>query len=55
VLVGLLMYAIWPSSENEFVAGVSLQSQKMPGNVLGFILALYGFGSLTGGRFPKSE
>lgn len=56
VLVGLALYMIWPPaplaelnsadvSTVSFMAGVSLGAhwQNMPGNVLGFIGALYAF------------
>jgi hypothetical protein len=47
VLIGLLMYAIFPSTETSFTAGLELKPQNIPGNVAGFIAALYAFRSLT--------
>ena len=47
VLVGIGMYAIWPAEDSTFIAGVSLAPQNVPGNFIGFILALYAFRALT--------
>lgn len=50
VLVGLLLYSIFPSTESTFIAGVSLEPQNVPGNLLGFIAALYAFRAVTSRR-----
>ena len=47
VLIGLAMYAIFPSSDTSFVAGLELEPQNVPGNLAGFIAALFAFRSLT--------
>lgn len=47
VMIGLLMYAIFPPTTSSFVAGVSLESQNVPGNAIGFITALYAFRAVT--------
>jgi hypothetical protein len=47
VLIGLLMYAIFPITDRSFVAGLTLKPQNVPGNVAGVIAALYAFRSLT--------
>jgi len=46
VLLGMLMFAIWPPATS-YTAGISLAPQNIPGNLAGFILALYAFRSLT--------
>ncbi len=60
VIVGLMLYTIWPSSfppndslegvrSFSFMAGIALGShwQNIPGNILGFVLALYTFRYLS--------
>lgn len=47
VLIGLLMYAIWPPPPGPFGAGISLEPQNIPGNAFGFVLALYAFRAVT--------
>lgn len=47
VIVGLLMYAIFPPRATTFTAGVSLEPQNVPGNLIGFIIALYAFRAIT--------
>ncbi len=67
VLIGLALYQVWPlspvlgdSSEGvqafSFMAGVSLGRhwQNIPGNVLGFILALYAFRALCPNYRPAN-
>ena len=54
VMVGIAMYAIWPSTESSFIAGVSLAPQNIPGNLIGFILALYAFRAITA-RSPRKS
>lgn len=49
VLLGMLFFAIWPPGHS-FTAGLSLEPQNVPGNVLGFILALYAFRKVTESR-----
>jgi hypothetical protein len=46
ILLGMLMFAIWPPGTS-YTAGISLEPQNVPGNLLGFILALYVFRSVT--------
>jgi hypothetical protein len=50
VLIGLLMYAIFPATGTSFTAGLELESQNVPGNVIGFILALFAFRAVTARR-----
>ena len=47
VMIGLLMYAIFPPTTSSFGAGVSHEPQNVPGNVAGFIAALYAFRVVT--------
>jgi hypothetical protein len=47
VMVGLLMYAILPPTTSSFGAGVSLDLQNIPGNMIGFIAGLYAFRAVT--------
>lgn len=47
VIVGLLMYAIFPATASSFTAGISLEPQNIPGNLIGFIAALYAFRAVT--------
>lgn len=49
LLLGMLAYAIWPP-EGSYTAGLSLEPQNIPGNLLGFVLALYVFRSVTSKR-----
>lgn len=49
VLVGMVIYSIWPATESSFTAGLSLEPQNIPGNLAGFILALYIFRRMTSG------
>ena len=50
VLLGMAMFALWPPVGSH-TAGITLAPQNIPGNALGFILALYAFRALT--RAPK--
>lgn len=54
VLLGMTMFAIWPPGSS-YTAGITLDRQNVPGNVLGFILALYVFRRLTAGSKSKKE
>jgi hypothetical protein len=47
VLIGLLMYAIFPTTDTLFTAGISLEPQNIPGNLAGFIAALFAFRAVT--------
>jgi Na+/H+-dicarboxylate symporter len=47
VMIGLLMYAIFPPTTSSFGAGVSFEPQNVPGNVAGFIAALYAFRAIA--------
>ena len=47
VMIGLLMYTLFPPTMPSFQAGVSLKSQNIPGNMIGFIAALYAFRAVT--------
>jgi hypothetical protein len=47
VMIGILMYAIFPTTDTSFVAGLELKSQNVPGNFAGFIAALFAFRALT--------
>lgn len=47
VIIGLLMYAIFPTTASTFGAGVALEPQNVPGNIAGFIAALYAFQAVT--------
>jgi hypothetical protein len=44
------MYAIFPATGTSFTAGLELESQNVPGNVIGFILALFAFRAVTARR-----
>ena len=46
VIIGLLMFAIWPPGDSH-AAGISLEPQNIPGNAIGFVLALYAFRLVT--------
>jgi len=48
VLLGMAMFAIWPPGKS-YTAGIALDPQNLPGNILGFILALYAFRRITAG------
>jgi hypothetical protein len=47
VLIGLLMYAIFPATGTSFTAGLELEPQNVPGNFAGFVAALFAFRALT--------
>ena len=49
VLLGMILFAIWPPG-GSFTAGLSLEPQNIPGNAIGFILALYAFRKVTESR-----
>lgn len=44
------MYAIFPATGTSFTAGLELEPQNVPGNVIGFILALFAFRAVTARR-----
>lgn len=46
VILGMVMFAIWPPGKS-YVAGITLDFQNIPGNILGFIFALYAFRQIT--------
>jgi len=46
VLLGMVIFALWPPG-GSFTAGISLEPQHIPGNALGFVLALYAFRAVT--------
>jgi|JI10StandDraft_1071094.scaffolds.fasta_scaffold2222483_1 hypothetical protein len=48
VLLGMAMFALWPTGKS-YTAGITLDFQNVPGNLLGFILALYAFRRITAG------
>ena len=50
VLIGLLMYAIFPATGTSFTAGLTLEPQNIPGNLAGFIAALFAFRAVTARR-----
>ncbi len=55
VLLGMAMFALWPPGKS-YTAGITLDFQNVPGNLLGFILALYAFRRITEGtKREKSE
>lgn len=47
VLLGLLMYTIFPSADSSFTAGLELELQNVPGNIAGFVAALFAFRAVT--------
>ena len=47
VMIGILMYAIFPTTDTSFVAGLELKPQNVPGNLAGFIAALFAFRAVT--------
>ena len=47
VLIGLLTYAIYPATDTSFTAGLELEPQNVPGNLAGFIAALFAFRAVT--------
>jgi hypothetical protein len=53
VLLGMLMFMIWPPG-GSYTAGISLEPQNIPGNALGFVLALFAFRAVTRPREPSS-
>ncbi|HUG67851.1 MAG TPA: hypothetical protein VMM76_08865 [Pirellulaceae bacterium] len=53
VLLGMLMFAIWPPG-GSYTAGITLEPQNIPGNALGFILALFAFRAMTRPKEPSS-
>ena len=55
VLIGLLMYAIFPATGPSFTAGLELEPQNVPGNVAGFIAALFAFRAVTTQRKDSSS
>jgi hypothetical protein len=54
VLVGMAMFTAWPPATS-YTAGITLDFQNVPGNILGFILALYAFRRLTVGATNRNE
>ena len=48
VLLGMAMFATWPPGKS-YTAGIALDLQNIPGNILGFVLALYAFRRITAG------
>lgn len=46
VLLGMAMFALWPPGKS-YTAGITLEFQNLPGNIAGFILALYAFRRIT--------
>lgn len=53
VLLGMLLFSIWPPGES-YTAGISLEPQNIPGNALGFVLALFAFRAMTRHQEPSS-
>ena len=51
VMLGIAMFALWPPAGSH-TAGLSLEPQNVPGNALGFVLALYAFRAIT---LPKKQ
>jgi hypothetical protein len=47
VMIGILMYAIFPATDTSFVAGLELEPQNVPGNLAGFTAALFAFRAVT--------
>jgi hypothetical protein len=54
VLLGMAMFALWPPG-GSYTAGVSLEPQNIPGNILGFVLALYAFRAVTRPNTPTAH
>jgi hypothetical protein len=53
VVLGIAMFALWPPTGSH-TAGLSLEPQNVPGNALGFVLALYAFRAITRPRKEPS-
>lgn len=52
VLLGMLLFSIWPPGES-YTAGISMEPQNIPGNALGFVLALFAFRAMTRPKEPS--
>ena len=53
VMIGILIYAIFPTTDTSFVAGLEPKPQNVPGNLAGFIAALFAFRAVTTRRYGK--
>jgi hypothetical protein len=47
VLIGLFVYAIYPTTDRSFVVGLELEPQNISENMAGFIAALFAFRAVT--------